>query len=420
MRPDWSQAPAVVVGLDNITGLQTARLLHARAVPVFGVVGNGRHWAARTNVCADVLHSGRGEDELVDKLLDLGARIGTPSVLVPCTDGWVETLSRRRDALAGAYVLPLSPHPLVEMLADKARFARYAARTGLPVPRTEMLSSRAEAAAAAVDLRYPCVLKPPVKTTLWREHTTAKGFKVHDAGELLRFYDAVAAWSPVLLAQEWVPGSRAEQFTCNAYFAEGGVPLATFVTRKLRQWPPDVGTGASGEECRNDEVLATTVRLFGDLGYRGFGYLEMKRDARTGRMVIIEPNVGRPTGRSATAEAGGVELVYTAYCDATGRPLPANRRQRYSGARWVDLRRDLQAATVARREGDLRLRDWVRWVRGAEAHAIWSLHDPLPFLVDVARASGVGVRMLGPPTIATSRRTASQVRIDDVERQQQS
>lgn len=414
MRPDWSQPPAVVVGLDNITGLQTARLLHARAVPVFGVVADGRHWGARTNACVQVLQSGLGEDELVENLLGLASRIGTPSVLVPCTDGSVETLSRRRAALAGAYVLPLSPHPVVELLADKATFARYAARTGLPVPRTEILSSRDDAAAAAVDLRYPCVLKPPVKTAAWHAQTGAKGFKVEDAGQLLRSYDALAGLSPELLAQEWVPGSRGEQFTCNAYFGEGGVPLATFVTRKLRQWPPDVGTGASGEECRNDEVLATTIRLFRGLGYRGFGYLEMKRDARTGRMVIIEPNVGRPTGRSATAEAGGVELVYTAYCDATGRPLPTNRRQRYSGARWIDLRRDLQAATVARRNGDLRLRDWFRWVQGADAHAIWSLHDPLPFVVDVTRASGVGLRMLAAAG-GTSRRSDRGSRTDDPE-----
>ena len=73
----------------------------------------------------------------------------------------------------------------------------------------------------------------------------------------------------------------------------------------------------------------------------------------TGRLVIIEPNVGRPTGRSAIAEAGGVELVLTAYCDVAGLPLPGAREQRYVGAKWIDLRRDLQAALVARRQGTL-------------------------------------------------------------------
>jgi hypothetical protein len=113
--------------------------------------------------------------------------------------------------------------------------------------------------------------------------------------------------------------------------------------------------------------------------------------------VIIEPNVGRPTGRSAIAEAGGVELLHTAYCDIAGLPLPEAREQRYVGAKWIDLRRDVQAAMVARRQGALSLAEWARWMRGGpKAHAIWSARDPKPFLVDLAHASGVGAhRLLG-------------------------
>ena len=46
-----SLPPAIVVGLDNITGLQTARILAARGVPVYGVVADTRHFGARTRVC---------------------------------------------------------------------------------------------------------------------------------------------------------------------------------------------------------------------------------------------------------------------------------------------------------------------------------------------------------------------------------
>ena len=64
-----------------------------------------------------------------------------------------------------------------------------------------------------------------------------------------------------------------------------------------------------GQECYNDEVLEETLRLFSRVGYHGLGYLEMKRDQRTGRHYILEANVGRPTVRSAIAEGGGVALV---------------------------------------------------------------------------------------------------------------
>jgi hypothetical protein len=69
----------------------------------------------------------------------------------------------------------------------------------------------------------------------------------------------------------------------------------------------------------------------------------------------------------------------------------------------VDLRRDLQAAMVARRRGTLTLREWLSWVRGPKAHAIWSRRDPAPFVVDVTRAVGTGARLVGRRRPDTSR-----------------
>lgn len=387
--------PAVVVGLDSITGLQTARILAAHGVPVHGVVADRRHWGARTRACVDVVESPLSGPDLVSSLAMLARRLDRPTVLLPCSDAAVDTVSRHRDRLADrGYLVSLPDHAVVELLMDKVRFAAYAADHDLPVPRTELLQDPARAAAVAASIRYPCVIKPPYKSSRWLAHTSTKAFRVTDEHSFLDTYDRVRDWSPTLLAQEWIDGTEAELYSCNAVFGEGGRPLATFVARKLRQWPPDIGTSASGEECRNDEVLETTLRLFGGLGYRGLAYLEMKRDVRTGRSWIVEPNVGRPTGRSAIAEAGGVELVLTAYCDAAGLPLPAARVQQYAGARWLDVRRDLQAAVVARRRGTLTLRAWLRWVRGPKAHAIWSRRDPAPFLVDVTGAALTGLRML--------------------------
>jgi predicted ATP-grasp superfamily ATP-dependent carboligase len=388
-------APAVVVGLDSITGLQTARILAARSVPVYGVVADRRHWGARTNACIETIESPLSGAPLVASLAMLASRLPHPAVLVPCSDAAVDTVSRHRDRLAArGYLLALSEHPVVELLMDKVRFARYAAEHDLPVPRTELLTDTARAASVAASIGYPCVLKPTYKSSSWLAHTHAKGFMVDDEPSFLDVYDRIRHWGSLLLAQEWIPGSEEELYSCNAVFGLGGRPLATFVARKVRQWPPDIGTSASGEECRNDEVLETTIRLFGGLGYRGLAYLEMKRDARTGKLWVVEPNVGRPTGRSAIAEAGGVELVYTAYCEAAGLPLPAARDQRYVGAKWMDLRRDLQAALVARRRGTLTVREWLRWVRGPKAHAIWSRRDPAPFIVDVTGATRTGLRML--------------------------
>jgi predicted ATP-grasp superfamily ATP-dependent carboligase len=162
--------------------------------------------------------------------------------------------------------------------------------------------------------------------------------------------------------------------------------VATFVARKLRQWPPEIGESCLGEECRNDEVLEETIRLFKSVEFRGLGYLEMKRDARTGDHFIMEPNVGRPTGRSAIAEAGGVELLYAMYCDALGWSLPPNLTQAYGNAKWMDIRRDAQSALHEWRHEGMTLRQWWRSIRGPKTYGLFSWSDPGPFLGDLQRA----------------------------------
>ena len=401
--------PAVVLGLDTITGLQTARILAARQVPVIGVTNSLRHYACRTRACTSVVQADLRSEDVVDALVRLGPQLDGRAALFPCTDLTVLQISRHRDRLAPWYHVALPEHAVVDMLMDKVGFLRHAQENGLPIPGTVIIESRADAVRAARTLSYPVALKPPLKSALWQSHTSAKAFQLDDEQALLETYDRVASWSDRFIAQEWVDGGVDALYSCNAYFGEGSRPLVTFIARKLRQWPPHTGTSSLGEECRNDEVLSETLRLFAGLDYRGLAYVEMKQDARTGRHLIIEPNIGRPTGRSAIAEAGGVELLYTAYCDMVGLPLPADRQQRYVGAKWIDDRRDVQSALYFLRRGQLGPGDWWRSVRGPKWHAVVSRSDPQPFVHDLLQAGRRGIGTLAARVYRslTTRRAAS-------------
>ena len=385
---------AVIAGLDCITGLQTARLLAGHGVEVIGIAARRDHFCCRTNVVRRVIVSEMSGDGLVETLLRLGRRLRAPAVLLPCTDLAVLAISGARERLTDAYRIALPDHDVVERLMDKERFYEHAVANGLPVPGTRLVRSRDEAKGAARDLRYPVVLKPRLKTPAWQRNTKAKAFRVKDAVELMETYARVAGWSDVLVLQEWIEGGEDSLYSCNVYYDGSSAPIATFVARKLRQWPPLTGTSALGEECRNDVVLRHTLELFDGVRYRGFGYVEMKRDARTGQHYIIEPNIGRPTGRSSIAEAGGVDLHYAAYCDMAGLPLPANLVQRYRGAKWIYLRHDLQAAFWHWRRGELSLAGWWRSVRGPKAEAVISWRDPKPFVADLAHSIATATRSL--------------------------
>ena len=377
--------PAVVViGLESIAGLQAARIFHRRGVPVIGIIAEEGHPFGRTNVCERLIVADTGNDSFIEALRRLGPQLSHRAVLVPAIDPVVHLLAIHRSELEQWFHLALPPLDTVEMLMNKSRFREFAVREGLPIPHTVTVASDGDGLASAVEgFMFPLVVKPPVRDERWTSHTKVKAFKVADFDELRAVCDSVSGWSDELLVQEWIEGGEDRLFSCNAYFDSTSEALASFVARKLRQWPPETGMSSLGEECRDDVVLATTIELFRAARFHGLAYLEMKQDSRTGKHYIVEPNVARATGRSAIAEAGGVELLMTMYCDLIGAPLPEARTQRYGSVKWIYLRWDLQAALANFRSGNLTIREWIGSLRGRKAYAVASLSDPKPFMFDM-------------------------------------
>lgn len=379
-----SKSPyAIVICLDSLSGIQSARILAQRGVPVIGIAKDPKHFACRTKVCEQILIADVDSEELIRTLEDLSPKLKEKAVLFPCSDGSVLVLSRYREALEKSFHVILPDAKVIEMMVDKVKFYRYAQEHNFPITETYFLCSRSDAEIASQKLTFPAIVKPPYRPEEWRKHTREKGFKVLNADDLLSVYDKSSKWTDILIAQGWIEGTDTNHITCNCYFSSSSEPLVTFTSRKLRQWPQKTGQGCFGEAYRDDRVAQETVNLYKSLAWRGLGYLEMKRDENTGEYFIIEPNVGRPTGRSATAEANGVELLYTMYCDAVGLPLPENRQQKGGNVKWIYLRQDLQSAVTSWAHGELTLGQYLRSIRGPKWYAIFSWSDPAPFWYDV-------------------------------------
>jgi predicted ATP-grasp superfamily ATP-dependent carboligase len=321
--------------------------------------------------------------ELMDALAEIAHTQVSKSVLFPCLDGKVLTVSRAREQLEDSFHIVLPPADDVEMLMDKSALYRYAMDKGFPIPPTHILGPGEGVDDIAPTLAYPVAVKPAYRNSVWTANTNEKAYRIESAAELSSLFERIRPWADEIIVQGWINGGVSDLYSCNCYFGKNGELLATFIAKKLRQWPPDTGQSSLGVECRNDEVLAESIRLLSSVEYRGLGYVECKRDAVTGDYFIVEPNIGRPTGRSAIAEAGGVELLYTMYCDAVGLPLPDARTQLYGDAKWIHLRRDLQSAFVTWRRGQLGFGEWARSMRGKKAYAVMSFTDPMPFLFDI-------------------------------------
>jgi D-aspartate ligase len=376
----------VIIDIDHINGLQTARLFAERAIPVIGIANDLKNYPAKTRVCKKIFQADTKSEELVEKLISISIIFDKKPLLIPSQDNSVLIVSRNRKRLEQYYKIALPAEDVVEMLMDKPSFYKFALNENLPVAKYFLIRNKEEAEAALDKLNFPCIIKPPMRYPSWDANTKIKAYKVYDRNEFWNIYQMCANWVDVIMAQEWIEGTDVDLYSCNCYFNNNNEPLVSFVAKKLRQYPPVTGNTSLGIECKADEVRDITLDLFKRVNYHGLGYVELKRDVITGKYYIIEPNIGRPTGRSAIAEAGGVELLYTMYCDKMNFPLPEEREQRYTGVKWIHLRADLMSSFYYWKKGELTFKDWLSSMRGKKYYAVFSLRDPLPFISEIAIA----------------------------------
>lgn len=376
---------AVYIGLDTMPGLQAARILARKGVPVIGIAGDPSDHGCLTNACHKIIYSNRENEELITTLVELGKSLKQKAVLFTGQEKDVLIVSHHREKLKDYYHFAFPEQSVIEMLIDKIGFYKYCQKENLPIPKTFFLNSKTDVEKAADELHYPAIFKPNYRSPQWVEKTTIKAFKVHDKEELINNYEKYNKWGDGFIAQEWIEGPDSNHYTCNCYFNKDSKPLVTFVSRKIRQWPPRVGQGCISVECRNDTVLNETVMLFKQLNFKGLCYLDMKYDDRTGKYLMVEPNICRLTGRAPLAEASGVELAYTMYCDLAGLKIPENVVQHYGNVKWIHIRRDLQASYFYWKDKQLTLKDWWKSWQGKRTYAIFDWKDPTPFFGDFFR-----------------------------------
>ena len=120
------QPYAVVIGLESIVGLQTARILKKRGVPVIAVTDDPSSYCCRTNVCEQIIPAEAGSEGLIKVLEALAQNLKEKAVLYPCTDMNVLHVSRNRHRLEDNYHVLLPATDVVETLMDKISFYGYA------------------------------------------------------------------------------------------------------------------------------------------------------------------------------------------------------------------------------------------------------------------------------------------------------
>lgn len=122
--------------------------------------------------------------------------------------------------------------------------------------------------------------------------------------------------SNVTIVEQNGPALLEAMYSYYAFIADDKQIVAECVGHKIRQWPRLTGSGTLSEICDVPEIRETGRRLLESLDHRGFATVNMKRDADTEKLFVIEINAGRPGMGMFVAEAAGIEMTHPIRCIA--------------------------------------------------------------------------------------------------------
>jgi predicted ATP-grasp superfamily ATP-dependent carboligase len=261
---------------------------------------------------------------------------------------------------------------------DKERTHELAVEHGIPVPRTITVRDAGELRRAAEEIGFPCALKP-LHAYEFRRRFDRKGFVAGSWSDLEEFFRVSEEAGIEMLLTEMVHGpDRYQSGYC--YLDERGEPLLTFTKQKLRQYPITFGAGVYHVMDWEDEVAELTLHFGRAVGLRGLFNVEYKRDARDGRLVLIECN-HRFTASTALHLAAGLDVPLFVYNRLTGGPLPYVGRPYKEGATlWYPLD-DFRAFKEYRRRGEMTMLQYLRSVVRPQHFSLASASDPGPLLL---------------------------------------
>lgn len=313
---------------------------------------------------------------LVDDLLALAAHFdGRKAVLIPTEEKTVVHISAARERLAPYYHLPLCPHPQMLALQSKQGFAELAEQAASPVPASVVLRSPADLAALDA-LQFPCVFKPLEQNEAYSRQFK-KAYKVQSSAEVAALYQQIAPVLPEMIVQEWLEGADSEIYFCLAFYDEHSRCVSSFVGRKIRSWPLQVGGTAACTSA--PQAFAELQQLTDDfvrhIGYQGLMGMEFKYDANRQGFYMVEPTVGRTDYQHEIATLSGSNVLKAMVCHLAGLPAPvAGQPLRVL---WFDEIADANAkAHGASQQLDHGL---------TPVAAIWRWSDPLPGLMALWR-----------------------------------
>lgn len=341
---------------------------------------------------------------LVEWLVNYGEQ-HPGTLLYPPNDhlSWLFAAHRER---LGRVFLTYAPgeHTLITLL-DKKRLHDACAAVGIAVPETQALGETGVRSPAALDLRWPVLLKPRTQVFL---EGGIKGFLAHDHKELaaaIARFRQLMRWSPVLtdrhpelaepMVQEYLTAAETNIFSVSGFVTRRG-DLVSRAAVKVLQRPRKVGIGLCFEGRPVEDGLAEKLAaLCKHVGYHGCFEAEFIADGDRRLLIDFNPRFYSQMGFDIARGLPLPMLVwYAAHGDdarvheelSRARAWQRSGDEVYCHKTMLDLLLTLQSLSGTMSRGDVkRWRQWYADHRDAATDAVRDPDDRMPTVIDTVQ-----------------------------------
>lgn len=292
-------------------------------------------------------------------------------MLLPMEDETSTLIAQHHREFSQLTFLPIVPAEKLQFARSKDNVLKTAAQQGIPIPKTWFINSISDLETLKNSFTYPVVIKPTMSSG-------ALGIAYpQNPAELIKHYLSVHKRFPYPMIQEYIP-REGPGYGASFLIDEQGRVKASFVHKRLREYPVTGGASTLRESARHDDIRDMALALLKSLDWFGVAMVEFKIDPRDGIPKLMEINP-RFWGSLHLSIEAGVNFPYLLYRMACGENFkPVEHYEIGKRCRWL-LPGDLLHFTYNPKRARLVPEFFHFWQKNTD-YDICSLRDPLPVL----------------------------------------
>ncbi len=292
-------------------------------------------------------------------------------MLLPMEDETLDLISQHHSEFSRWTYLPIVSFEKLNFARRKDKVLQLAKRNGIPIPKTWFIKDITQLNELKDALPYPLVIKP-------RMSSGAIGIAYpKNSGELMSQYMSVHRRFPYPMIQELIP-HEGPGYGASFLFDERGNVKASFVHKRLREYPVTGGASTLRESARYDDIRDMALTLLKKLDWFGVAMVEFKLDPRDGVPKLMEINP-RFWGSLHLSVEAGVNFPYLLYRMSRGEGFKSVEKYKIGKqCRWM-LPGDILHFIYNPRRASLVPEYFHFWNKNT-AYDILSLKDPMPVL----------------------------------------